>query len=576
MVTGWRFRIGSVVGVISLTVLAVTVANHPVSQSLFTSTVPLFNRLEVTVLTGESLFWAILLSVLAVTGCLLPLYKPRPRRTLDTALFAQKRVLVATFVLATLGYFKWSHRLPRATLVMLTTILLVTIPALFLAIRRRPAGSTGRTLIVGDDLSQIEDIAPTVDAALVGYLCPSTATTLSFDEDRFYEESLTADGGVALSDSEPESEPEPETDTDADTPQQQQSHTHVHEQRSNATVNSSTTQTQQQAQTQAQTQTQARTQAQTQSQTQTQDHTLTHDHNHNHTPNQNRSPDPHHTHSQHANSHQTALDTLPRRGGLSRLETVLVEDDIDTVVLAFRQPDRAEFFGALDTCQEHGVGVKVHRQYADSVLVSSGAVDELVDVDLEPWDPFDHFFKRIFDVIFALIGLVVFAPIMVAIAAAIKLDSPGPVLYSQARTAGFGETFPIYKFRTMIPEGETAIPTTDEENDRITRVGHVLRRTHLDELPQLWSILLGEMSVVGPRAVWTDEEPILEQDAPAWRKRWFVKPGLTGLAQINGARSTDPNMKLRYDLEYIRTQSIWIDCLIVIRQVWMVIDEFRS
>ncbi|WP_152422162.1 sugar transferase [Natrialba asiatica] len=579
MVTGWRFRIGSVLGVISLTVFAVTIANHPVSQSLFTSAVPLFNRLEVTVLTGESFFWAILLRVLAVTGCLLPLYKPRPRRTLDTALFAQKRVLVATFVLATLGYFKWSHRLPRATLVMLTAILLVTIPALFLAIRRRPAGSTGRTLIVGDDLSQIEDISPAVDAPLVGYLCPSTATTLSFDEDRFYDESLTADGGVAIGGS----EPKPDPSADADTAQQQQSHNRVQEQRSNAAVSDSSTQTQQvtarnqaqsDTQTHPQTTTQPRSRTRTQDHTRTQNHTHAHTHAHAHT--RNRRPHPHPTHSQRADSHQTELDTLPRRGGLSRLETVLVEDDIDTVVLAFHQPDRAEFFGALDTCQEHGVSVKVHRQYADSVLVSAGAVDKLVDVDLEPWDPFDHFFKRVFDVIFAVIGLIVFAPIMVAIAAAIKLDSPGPVLYSQARTAGFGETFPIYKFRTMIPEGETAVPSTDEENDRITRVGHVLRRTHLDELPQLWSILLGEMSVVGPRAVWTDEEPLLERDAPAWRKRWFVKPGLTGLAQIKGAKSTDPNMKLRYDLEYIRTQSIWVDCLIVIRQVWTVIDEFRS
>ncbi len=116
-------------------------------------------------------------------------------------------------------------------------------------------------------------------------------------------------------------------------------------------------------------------------------------------------------------------------------------------------------------------------------------------------------------------------------------------------------------------------PAADAENDRITRVGRLLRRTHLDELPQLWSILIGEMSVVGPRAAWTEEEVLLEADAPSWRKRWFVKPGLTGLAQVNGAKSTNPNEKLRYDLEYIRRQSFWFDVKIVIRQLWTVLTD---
>ena len=92
----------------------------------------------------------------------------------------------------------------------------------------------------------------------------------------------------------------------------------------------------------------------------------------------------------------------------------------------------------------------------------------------------------------------------------------------------------------------------------------------MDEIPQLWSILVGDMSVVGPRAAWTQEEAVLEQETDAWRKRWFVKPGLTGLAQINDAKSTDPERKLRYDIQYIREQSFWGDVAIVIRQLWKV------
>ncbi|WP_049900006.1 sugar transferase [Natrinema sp. J7-1] len=481
MLTGWRGRLASATGTAALVVIAVLVANHPVSQSAFTTVVPLFDRLEPTILEGPSLRRAIALSVLAVGGAAWPLYKPRPRRILDTVVLVQKRVFVGGFVLATLGYFKWSHRLPRATLVMTVGLVAGVLPVWFLLIRARPTDDDGRIVIVGDDPAQIARVTPAVDAPVIGYLCPTVARLATSAAPADSPTEPIADGGVELRHDDPEFADE--------------------------AVQS------------------------------------------------------------------TVLDSMTRLGGLSRLEDALVAHDIDTVVLAFRHADRAEFFGALDACHEHGVDAKVHRKYADSVLVSEGDVGALVDVDLEPWDPLDHLFKRLFDVAFAGVGLLVFAPLMTVIAVAIKLDSPGPIFYNQDRTAGFGDTFPVYKFRSMIPEGESAIPITDTENDRITRVGYFLRKTHLDELPQLWSILVGDMSVVGPRAVWTEEELLLEEDAPAWRKRWFVKPGLTGLAQINDAKSTDPNAKLRYDLEYIRRQSFLVDVKIVIRQLWKVVSD---
>src|SRR5699024_3149014 len=99
---------------------------------------------------------------------------------------------------------------------------------------------------------------------------------------------------------------------------------------------------------------------------------------------------------------------------------------------------------------------------------------------------------------FALAGLAVLSPVVFVIAVAIKLDDGGPIFYMQTRTAEFGETFPVYKFRSMSPHSEDSTPIDDRENQRITRVGHFLRRTHLDEIPQLGSILVGDMSVVGP------------------------------------------------------------------------------
>jgi lipopolysaccharide/colanic/teichoic acid biosynthesis glycosyltransferase len=124
----------------------------------------------------------------------------------------------------------------------------------------------------------------------------------------------------------------------------------------------------------------------------------------------------------------------------------------------------------------------------------------------------------------------------------------------------------------MFASNESATNSTGplSNHDRITRAGAFLSKTHLDEIPQLWSTLIGDMSIVGPRAAWTDEEELLETKADPWRKRWFVKPGLTGLAQINDAKSTDPETKLRYDISYIREQSFWKDLMIVIHQLWMV------
>lgn len=131
----------------------------------------------------------------------------------------------------------------------------------------------------------------------------------------------------------------------------------------------------------------------------------------------------------------------------------------------------------------------------------------------------------------------------------------------------------------MIPDAESrsGVKLSDEDNGgvdpRVTRVGRVLRRTHIDEIPQLWSILVGQMSVVGPRPERPELDLDMETTADEWRSRWFVKPGLTGLAQINGVTGHDPNRKLRYDIEYIKHQSFWFDLEIVTRQVWQVLED---
>lgn len=183
----------------------------------------------------------------------------------------------------------------------------------------------------------------------------------------------------------------------------------------------------------------------------------------------------------------------------------------------------------------------------------------------------DRAIKRTFDITFSLTALLALTPIILAIAAAVKLEDGGSILYEQERTAELGETFSVYKFRSMKPRSETVEP--GEETTRVTRIGQILRKTHLDEVPQLWFILVGDMSVVGPRAVWTNEEHLLEADVARWRQRWFVKPGLSGLAQINDISSENPTAKLRYDVEYICNQSLRYDIAIVLRQLWKVLMD---
>jgi exopolysaccharide biosynthesis polyprenyl glycosylphosphotransferase len=196
-------------------------------------------------------------------------------------------------------------------------------------------------------------------------------------------------------------------------------------------------------------------------------------------------------------------------------------------------------------------------------------------------DGFKHsktglFFKRSVDIIFALFLILLTAPLLAIIAAAIKLGSRGPVLFRQTRVGLHGKTFTIYKFRSMCHDAEVESgPTWATERDgRVTVVGRVLRRFRLDEIPQAFNVLRGEMSIVGPRP----ERPYfvdrLEQQIPFYRLRHYVKPGITGWAQVMypyGASLEDAYEKLQYDLYYAKHKSPSCDAQILIRTLNIVL-----
>jgi len=185
-------------------------------------------------------------------------------------------------------------------------------------------------------------------------------------------------------------------------------------------------------------------------------------------------------------------------------------------------------------------------------------------------------FKRLFDVIASILLLVLTLPLILGTAIAIKLESKGPVFYRQRRVGLFGQGFDIVKLRSMRQDAEVAGKAVWAEKDdpRITRVGRIIRKLRIDELPQAWSVLKGEMSFVGPRPERPQFVEDLEQQLPYYAERHMVKPGITGWAQINypyGASIEDARQKLEYDLYYAKNYSPFLDLLIILQTIRVVI-----
>ncbi|MBI2093735.1 MAG: sugar transferase [Candidatus Omnitrophica bacterium] len=176
--------------------------------------------------------------------------------------------------------------------------------------------------------------------------------------------------------------------------------------------------------------------------------------------------------------------------------------------------------------------------------------------------------KRCFDFMAALIGSVVAIPLIGLIALAVRLDSKGPIFYSQERLGRFGEPFTIWKFRTMHKDAEEGGPVwaKGDKDPRVTPLGRFLRRIHLDELPQIWNVIKGDMSLVGPRPERACFVEMLNQEVPRYDERFLIKPGITGLAQVHyryDQTVADVKRKLRFDLLYVKRMCLMLDARIL-------------
>lgn len=181
-----------------------------------------------------------------------------------------------------------------------------------------------------------------------------------------------------------------------------------------------------------------------------------------------------------------------------------------------------------------------------------------------------RYFKRMFDIVLSFIGLVVAALPMLLVALLIKLDSKGPVLFKQKRLGLNNKEFYIYKFRSMIVDAEKSGVYSDDKDKRLTRVGKILRKTSVDELPQLFNILKGEMSFIGPRPPLTYHPWPIEEYTNQQKRMFEVRPGITGWAQVNGRKNVEWNRRIELNVWYVDNLSFLLDMKIFFMTVFKV------
>lgn len=266
----------------------------------------------------------------------------------------------------------------------------------------------------------------------------------------------------------------------------------------------------------------------------------------------------------------------PVLGSVLDFDAVLSRRGIDEVILTNPSLDHEKVLEIIMACEKNLVSF---RHVPDMFEILTKQVD-VVSFDGVPLFgihriplhyPWNRFLKRVFDVAGSAVGLILSSPVIALSAIAIKLDSKGPIFYRQERYGEDGRRFSIYKLRTMVEdaERETGPVWARADDQRCTRVGSFLRRSNFDELPQLYNVLRGDMSLVGPRPERPHFVHRFTEDIPHYMTRHFVKSGLTGWAQVNGLRGdTSIRARLRYDMYYLENWSILFDLKIIVMTIF--------
>ncbi len=269
----------------------------------------------------------------------------------------------------------------------------------------------------------------------------------------------------------------------------------------------------------------------------------------------------------------------PILGKMSHLGSLVEEHRIDEIIVTCQAANRQELLDILSTCQETGCIVRLLPELYEVIIGQVEVVQvagiPLITVESETTDDLMLFSKRAFDLVFGTIFIILLAPVIPVIALLIKKSSEGDVFYRQTRIGKDGAPFRIYKFRTMFNDAETDTgPVKSWADDpRVTSIGRILRRWRLDETPQLFNVLKGDMSLVGPRPERPHFVEKYKTDIHLYGIRESVRPGVTGLAQIHGFYNSPVEHKLRYDLAYINNMSILLDLKILFNTIRVVVSE---
>ena len=273
-------------------------------------------------------------------------------------------------------------------------------------------------------------------------------------------------------------------------------------------------------------------------------------------------------------------------GHVDQISEVLRNNVVEDVIVAVPRSMLSDIQTIIDACEEEGVRLKFMADLYD-FHAQRIRLDLVNDIPLLGFEPVAReegqlVAKRIFDILATLIALPVLLPVFLITAICIKLESPGPVFFVQERIGLHKRRFKMYKFRSMVVDAEARIreiehlneadgPNFKIKNDpRMTRIGSFIRRTSIDELPQFFNVLLGDMSLVGPRPMSIRDVALFDRGAQ--RKRFSVKPGLTCLWQISGRSDLSFDDWLRLDLEYIQNWSFWLDIRILFNTVFVVLS----
>lgn len=275
----------------------------------------------------------------------------------------------------------------------------------------------------------------------------------------------------------------------------------------------------------------------------------------------------------HPRRRTTRINDVPVLGNIRNMNEVLHDMEVDEVFMAVPKMPQDQMMNLIVTCEQLGVHFKIVSNLFQ-VITSQVQIDVIDEVPVIPLGnahlpKFQAAMKRLLDILVALPLLLILGIPMLIIAILVKLDSPGPVLFRQNRVGLNGMLFEMLKFRTMRTESDPyAVAPTDPGDRRITGLGRTLRKYSLDEFPQLWNVLRGDMSMVGPRP----EMPFIVDKYEPWqRRRLDVKPGVTGLWQIVGRKNLPLSLNIEYDFYYIKNQSLFLDILILLKTIPAVI-----